>query len=150
MKQLLIVSAALLLGFGCKSKKETSNMNKSPETEQPAVKSNPLQGKWNVVSIKDLDDKSVKEVAPYISISEEKLSGHDGCNRIFTSFTLNENSIKLKAIAQTKIACNDPKENRISNAFTSGLGKTTHYKIEQSKLSFLNEKGEVILTFLKV
>lgn len=149
MKQLLIISAALLLGFGCKSKKETSNMNKSPETEQPTEKSNPLQGKWNVISIINIDDRVVKEVAPYISISEEKLSGHDGCNRIFTSFTLNENSIKLKAIAQTKVACNDPQSNRASIAFTSGLGKTTHYKIEQNKLSFLNEKGEVILTFLK-
>jgi heat shock protein HslJ len=69
-----------------------------------------VETQWNLVEINDTAVKpSTSDARPYIYLQQEgdKLSGSDGCNRLFGSYDLSGSSLQFHSVAQTLMACHD-------------------------------------------
>ena len=110
-----------------------------------------LEGKWNVMEIKD--EKILKEGLPYMEfdMAQNKLHGNAGCNMFNTTITLDANdvsSITIAPGAATIMACPDmATEDAIMNA----MGYVIAVKAgnSESEMTLVDQDGNVLLVLSK-
>lgn len=107
-----------------------------------------LQGDWILAKINGhVINRMVVLPTMTIDLSKNNVSGSDGCNLYSGDITsLSQNEINFGTLASTKKACIN--EN-IATEYYKALAEVTSYKFENSKLSLLNDKGELLVTFIK-
>ncbi|CAN5411651.1 hypothetical protein BH10BAC6_BH10BAC6_03990 [soil metagenome] len=75
--------------------------------------------------------------SPQLIFSEDRLSGYGGCNAISTTFTTDGTTIRIGAIASTRMMCEDmPRENRIIKA----LSEVRSFVVDKDQLYLLGER----------
>lgn len=96
-----------------------------------------------------LTDIGTKKIAPqepfpYLQFDKEKMSvaGSGGCNRLFGSYKIENQSLSFGAIGMTKMACAGEK-NQIERDFSQALGKVNRFELSGDTLSFF--AGETLL-----
>ncbi len=83
-----------------------------------------------------------------INVTEMKIMGSDGCNRLTGSITKLENGeIELGPVAQTKKLCLDTD---IPDRFNAAFAQTKKYHRDGLQLIFSDETGKELLRFKKV
>ena len=109
-----------------------------------------LNDTWALKSINNeaIDSETFKKQPILeIQLNKMKIFGNDGCNNMFGSIkSLNENNITFGALGGTKMACPNME---ISSKYTSVLGKTKTYKIDDLQLYFYDADGNELLRFEK-
>ncbi|MCB0468045.1 MAG: DUF4377 domain-containing protein [Aequorivita sp.] len=109
-----------------------------------------LDDTWALKSINNeaIDSETFqKQPILEIQLNKMKIFGNDGCNNMFGSIkSLNENNITFGALGGTKMACPNME---ISSKYTSVLGKTKTYKIDDLQLYFYDADGNELLRFEK-
>ena len=109
-----------------------------------------LNDTWALKSINNeaIDSETFqKQPILEIQLNKMKIFGNDGCNNMFGSIkSLNENNITFGALGGTKMACPNME---ISSKYTSVLGKTKTYKIDDLQLYFYDADGNELLRFEK-
>lgn len=134
---------------------DTMSGKKSPYTVTVHYKGQEYSGCGNYLSDARLEGTWVlqqfrgKEVAvervPFLSfsLSESRVSGNAGCNRISGSMEARGNKLYFGAIAATRMACPDMD---IENQLLQELGKREfEYRIENDKLRLLHNGTEVMV-----
>ncbi len=109
---------------------------------------------WALQALNDEEIPMEKQKKPNkiptleIFVADSRIGGNDGCNSMFGEIeTLTESNIRFSKIGSTKMMCPDM---QVSNAFTTALGETATYKIENLHLYFYNTEGDEVLQFVKV
>ena len=109
-----------------------------------------LDDTWTLKSINNeaIDSETFKKQPILeIQLNKMKIFGNDGCNNMFGSIkSLNEKNITFGALGGTKMACPNME---ISSKYTSVLGKTKTYKIDDLQLYFYDADGNELLRFEK-
>ncbi|MCB0454035.1 MAG: DUF4377 domain-containing protein [Aequorivita sp.] len=109
-----------------------------------------LDDTWTLKSINNeaIDSETFKKQPILeIQLNKMKIFGNDGCNNMFGSIkSLNKNNITFGALGGTKMACPNME---ISSKYTSALGKTKTYKIDDLQLYFYDADGNELLRFEK-
>lgn len=104
-----------------------------------------LQGNWMLHKLNDAE--VTKKAQLTINLNKKQLSGNDSCNNFTTTIqNLTAQQITLGAIASTRKMCKDME---LATAFTNALGTIKTYQIKGSYLTFFNDEGKKILSFLK-
>lgn len=105
-----------------------------------------IHGNWEVVSIMN---QSNFQPAPNFVINLEtmKVAGFSGCNRFFGSIKTQKNSLSFHALGGTRMAC---PEVTAENLFITTIPKVTSFSFKNSRLQFLSESNEVIMTLKSI
>ncbi len=82
---------------------------------------------------------------PHLRFEAERVSGNDGCNNFFGSYTLDEDSLKFGMLGSTRMAC--PHIEGFEMIFNTMLSITTRYLIDGNKLE-LYDNDKLIASFL--
>lgn len=83
-----------------------------------------------------------------IDMDEMRIFGNGGCNQYFTGIKkLENNQIAFGEVGATMMAC---AEEDIESEYLEVLGRVKSYEVTNETLSFLDENGKVILTYIKV
>lgn len=93
-----------------------------------------LSGVWNLLSIKGEELKeNEKENQPFLElgISNMKVSGSNGCNRIMGGFSNEGTTLAFPTLAGTRMACQGDLDTRVDQV----LNEVSTYEIEDDKLS---------------
>ena len=100
--------------------------------------------KWILINL--YGKKIESKMTPFFTINTEKntLSGSGSCNRFSASF-LYDNSLKIKQILSTKMAC---KDNTVEKDFFNMLKSANDFKVEDNILKFYKSNKE-IASFIK-
>jgi heat shock protein HslJ len=84
--------------------------------------------------------------APILNLDENgRMTGHGGCNNIFSDFTAADGSISFGPIASTRMFCEGLME--LENSFTTALDAVTRYEIVDDQLVLSTEDFSTVLTF---
>ncbi len=108
-----------------------------------------LNGKWVLDKIFTVKEK-VSTLYPYkkpfinIDINSTQISGNTACNSINGKMLIHQNTIKFNHLAMTKMFCEGINE----QAFTNALSKTSHYKLDGTRLTLL-ENDKPLLEFVR-
>lgn len=99
--------------------------------------------RWQLVSVRGSDARLGTTVQPpwLELLSDGRVLGYTGCNRLQGSYTLDGNNLTFPPLAMTRKACMANRE--LERGFTDGLGDTRRYQIDGSQLVLL--KGEMEL-----
>lgn len=90
---------------------------------------------WSLIELNQEDSTNVSsqpEVHLVFHINNNTLHGSDGCNRIQTSYTQDENSFHFNHIIATRIYCEESMAQ--ADAFMEALSKTDKINIEEDVL----------------
>ncbi len=145
MKKLILVITLISFSvLACKTNKK----DKAIKIEESQDLENRV---WQLLSLVN-ENETIKakqfQRIPEInfSVSEMKISGNDGCNRMFGKIeSIESNRISFGSIGGTKKYC--PQTMQLTKAFLKALKLTYNYKISENKLSFFNENNELLLVF---
>jgi heat shock protein HslJ len=108
-----------------------------------------LHDKWGLV---ELNGKAVGAMAfkesPFIefNLTENKVSGHTGCNRLFGDLTIAKDSLNFASLATTKMMC--PETSEFETSLVETLQKVTAFRIKDFNLELLSG-GNVVIRFRK-
>ena len=103
-----------------------------------------LGKEWVVVKIEK--EKIIDaEKAPWIKLSEGRVSGFSGCNRLMGSYTLEGKTLIFSQLGGTKIFCFDTQE--LEDKFMKTLSKTHFWKYKRGKLYLFDQNKTAIMTF---
>lgn len=105
-----------------------------------------LYGTWQFSAINEtpLAADAYMKGLPTISLSAEnnRLSGHDGCNRLMGGFSIQKNTLSFKQLASTMMACPD-KEGAV-NINPIIANQTFDYRIEKNNLLLIKQEKTII------
>jgi len=104
---------------------------------------------WVLHSIKSkiYDKSSVKHPYLEINISEKKIYGNDGCNRIRGSIKhITNKTIEFTDIAKARMRCPNME---MTNKYLRLLQKTRYFKIQNLHLTLLDSDKNIIMSFSK-
>lgn len=93
------------------------------------------------------DSKSGCDAAPYIEFSANQVSGDMGCNSFSGEYTLKGNKLTFKNTAATLRMC-APRTMEVEAKMQRLLTETRRVRGTKDQLSFLDAKGNVILTLV--
>lgn len=93
------------------------------------------------------DSKDGCDAAPYIEFSATKVTGDMGCNSFSSEYTLEGNKLTFKNTAATLRMC-DPKTMQIEAKMQKIFTDTRRVRGNEKELTFLDAKGNVILTLV--
>ena len=82
---------------------------------------------------------------PWIKLSEGRVSGFSGCNRMIGSYALDGNTLTFGALGGTKMLCFDAQE--LEDKFLQTLQKTQYWKCKKGKLSLFDKDKKEIMKF---
>ncbi len=100
---------------------------------------------WKLIRMNETDYNGMeKPVTLLINQNDKKVSGFGGCNRYFSTLTLNEDSFKLSEIGSTKMYCAETMP--VEDAYFKVLQQVDQYEIKENQLQ-LSSKGVVVLVF---
>ena len=102
-----------------------------------------IEGNWKVTSMKDVTEF---EEGPnfLIKLKPMKIAGFSGCNRFFGNIKLDKkNKLKFENMRGTRKMCGNFK---VENMFITLISEVEAFKFNKSKLQFLSESGDVLMT----
>ncbi|MHA3050873.1 META domain-containing protein [Acinetobacter sp. ANC 4640] len=101
---------------------------------------------WQVTHIQG-HALSADELAHRPSLSfdanSQQVRGSDGCNRIFGSYQLQGNNLRLSPLASTKMMCINNMQ--ISDQFHLALAKVTSFSVEKQILKLKDQSNHVMM-----
>jgi len=103
-----------------------------------------LDKEWIVVKIEKEKITTNAEKAPWIKLSEGRVSGFSGCNRLIGSYSLEGKTLTFSQLGGTKMFCFDTQE--LEDKFMKTLSKTHFWKYKRGKLCLFDENKIVIMT----
>jgi len=107
-----------------------------------------LEAIEGVLIPKPVENEKFQTPVLEINVTEMKVMGSDGCNRIAGAINLLDGEkLEFGTMAATRMMCNNME---IADKFNAALAKVKKYKIEELKLFFFDEKGAEVLLFRKV
>ena len=104
-----------------------------------------LNGKW-VLNKVFFGTIKAKDLYPYkkpfisIDINTTRVSGSTACNTISGQLLIYRNTMKFNHLLTTKMFCEGVNE----KLFTDALAKTTHYKLEGTRLTLLENNKPIL------
>ena len=118
------------------------------ETESPID----LDGTyWTLVSYID-DQGNTVSVLPDAGIDAEFTAGQTvgtaGCNRYFTDYQVDDDSLTLGPVGATRMACGETIDNQEMQYLTA-LGSAAAYDVKGDQLQIVDAEGATVLTFAK-
>ena len=102
-----------------------------------------IEGNWKVTSMKDVTEF---EEGPnfLIKLKPMKIAGFSGCNRFFGNIKLDKkNKLKFENMGGTRKMCGNFE---VENMFITLISEVEAFKFNKSKLQFLSESGDVLMT----
>lgn len=120
----------------------SSNSNKSSSADD----------NWRVVSVGGVKDPlnpfTNESLVFEFKMNKKTYSGDLGCNKVAGKITeLKGEKILFDLGASTRMACVDMS---LENAVSNGLKDTKSYKIENNRMTFFNQEGQILIEFEKV
>ena len=104
-----------------------------------------LNTEWVVLEMEKEKVSVEAEKTPWIKLSEGRMSGFSGCNRMIGSYALDGNTLTFGALGGTKMLCFDAQE--LENKFLQTLQKTQYWKCKKGKLSLFDKDKKEIMKF---
>lgn len=105
---------------------------------------------WKAVEIKG--EKALvadNQQETHIVLQEDgRIVGSDGCNRMFGTYAIKNETITFSHLASTRMMCAEGMAQ--ADAFSMALGEVTHFTLLEENLTFKNEKGDAVLAFVAV
>ncbi len=91
-----------------------------------------------------------KQVHFVLHAQDSKVVGFSGCNKFFGQYSVDgkTDEFKFSPLMSTQMACSDQEFNE--NEFLGALSKTSKYKVNGQKLSFITAEDKVLATFSAV
>ncbi len=107
-----------------------------------------IHGDWTLATINNNPiNRMVILPSLNIDLTKMQISGNGGCNILSGKIeSITKSSIKLGPIMATLKACIEP---NIESEYFLELNNIKSYEVKNSMLTFVNEKGENILSFIK-
>ncbi len=96
---------------------------------------------WEVYRI---DDTGIDESNPSLLFQKEsqQVAGFAGCNRFFSSFTVEGNNLKLGVTGLTRMMCQDM---TVEDAFVKALEQVRYFEVSGDELHLMDEDGNAII-----
>jgi len=104
-----------------------------------------LNNEWLLVEIGKEKLTTDAEKTPYITLSEGRLSGFSGCNRLIGSYVLEGEILTFSRVGGTKMFCFDVQD--LETQFMQSLEKTHYWKYKCKKLYFFDEDKVLTMKF---
>ncbi|HKZ05162.1 MAG TPA: META domain-containing protein [Methylomirabilota bacterium] len=101
---------------------------------------------WRLVRLRNMPVRvAERQREPYLvlALNQQRVSGHDGCNRLIGRFELNGDGLRFRDMAATMMACPDDVDRR----FRQALGQVERYRISGSHLEMLDAAGAAVARF---
>ena len=70
------------------------------------------------------------------------MGGFAGCNRFFSSFTVDGNSLNLGVAGMTRMMCQDM---TVEDAFVKALEQVRSFEVQGAELQLMDEDGTAII-----
>ncbi|QMU27355.1 META domain-containing protein [Adhaeribacter radiodurans] len=102
-------------------------------------------GKWILINLNSqevIKQNADRPIYLEFNVTDQKLTGFAGCNRLFGAFNSKGSAIAFSQIGSTKMICPDA---NIETDFISGLQQITRYQIDGEKLLLYN-RTNLLLT----
>jgi heat shock protein HslJ len=105
-----------------------------------------LAQRWNLIEINGLP---VRNASPFIEFNstEKRFAGNAGCNQMFGTFEVNENTIKLSGIGSTRMFCSSVGVMKMETDLVKALQQATRFEQKGNTLN-LYAQNNLILKFL--
>ena len=104
-----------------------------------------LDKEWVVVKIEKEKITTEAEKVPWIKLSEGRISGFSGCNRLMGSYSLEGKMLTFSQLGGTKMFCFDTQE--LEDRFMKTVAKTNFWKYKRGKLCLFDKNKTVIMIF---
>ena len=104
-----------------------------------------LNKEWILVKIEKEKITTDAEKSPWIKLSEGRVSGFSGCNRLMGSYTLEGKKLTFDKLGGTKMFCFGSQE--LENKFMRTLSETYYWKYKRGKLYFFDNDKTVIMIY---
>ena len=104
-----------------------------------------LDTTWNLSELFNEKIQHSGSKIPHLRFEAERVSGNDGCNNFFGSYTMDEDSLKFGLLASTRMAC--PDMEGFDVIFNKMLSMTTRFRITGNRLD-LFEDEKLLASFL--
>jgi heat shock protein HslJ len=143
----LIAVAAVVAACSSRTTEGTTG-TPDPQGDVSAVNPSLTGTHWTLVAIGTTPlAAGATQREPFVTLdgAEQRLSGSNGCNIIFGSYTLRGDAIGFSAIGATKMAC--AKGMEIETAFHDALSATVRYRIANRRLELMNAAGATTARF---
>lgn len=134
---------AILSILGALSFQSCADSKQNIETSQN------LNGNWELNFIYDSSGTNIKEGYPQklpslsFETNNQRVSGNDGCNQLFGSFSTKQNSITFSQLGVTNMYCEGVKD----FVYRQTLEEVKKFQIKDNQLNFYNDKGELVLRY---
>ena len=104
-------------------------------------------GTWRLASLADLEKFDASKTE--LTIAENgQASMTVGCNRMRSTATVGDGSLKFSPIMTTRMNCLPPLM-ELEFAFQNAIGRTTSYKIAGKTLTLIDASQNVVATFTR-
>ena len=133
MKTITLILFSLILNSCGTTQESTNSLKQDMNTKT-------LQGKFIVSSI-DNTVMSDKELTLNFDTDAMRVFGYSGCNQFSGTYTVTGDQISFSQLLSTKMFCQD---NATETSFLKALENTTNFKLEDSRITLLNNKTEVL------
>lgn len=136
MRKLHLPLAALALGVVL-----SANTCSDKDGGKAGVSVDMIKGKWVLQSLEGNPVQMPEGIElPYLSIDStgENLSGYGGCNRIFGTMKVSNDSISFPGLAATRMYCEATQ--KIENSFLEVLNATRTYTLKNDELVLMGGK----------
>ena len=119
----------------------------SPQGRCPSPQaSSPLHNTyWKLVRLGQHPAKTSpqgREAHIVLSATEQRVSGSDGCNRLFGGLTVDGRQLRFGRLASTRMAC--PDSTGQESAFMDALTRTARFQIRGQHLELLDARGRTL------
>lgn len=78
-------------------------------------------------------------------LKNKKIAGFAGCNRFFSSFESDQQTLTIAAIGATMMSCHQGMG--LERKYLEALTKVNHYSIQQNQLVLYDDNGQPLATF---
>ncbi|HMR49495.1 MAG TPA: META domain-containing protein [Arachnia sp.] len=116
----------------------------SPASTEPVPDAVVLSGtSWEVTSIESTD--TVAEARPTLSFTEDRFTGHSGCNGFGGSFTQDGGTLALSEVFSTEVACLDDAITAQETQLYGALQKVAGVQAADEGAELTDAAGAVVL-----
>ncbi len=118
------------------------------DQDRPPSPGTALTGpRWVLVSLHGSAPIEGREIT--LSFEETSVEGSGGCNTYGGSYTASEDSLSLRGVYWTEMACLEPKGvMEQEQAYFRALNAAARYRVDGDRLELYDEAGAQILTFV--
>jgi len=127
----------------------------TPTTRPPAIRTSDATLEntyWKLLALggqRVLVADDIPEPHLLLHPADKRASGSTGCNRFTGSYELVGDSLSVRPLAATLVACADPALNRQETAFLAAVGETRRWRVTGDTL-LLGDEAQPIARFVAV